>query len=170
MGIDWKKICRWLSCTQKSQKENEIIDQKNILNTIMTNISQNLEYDEIEQLDLNYLDEYIDSIFPNDFPTEYIDLIRSQIYEIKNNEVGRVNNIKNTFQLKQLDNQRCFVFICSMKKVTENTANIAYKFKIIDMNIQKSGIELKEIIENKENQTMIKSLISEEYQKLNKKV
>ena len=53
-----------------------------------------------------------------------------------------------------------------MKKVTENTANFAYKFKIMDISFQKVGIKPKEIIEKEENQVIIKK----EYQKLNKKV
>ena len=157
-------------CIPQPQKQKENIDQKKLLKNIITNISQNSEYDETEELDLNYLDEYIDSIFPNDFPKEYIDSISSQIYEIKKYEVGGVNNIVNKFEFKQIDNQRCFIFICSMKKVTENTVNIAYKFKIVDISTQKLGIEAKEIFENKENQPMIKSFINEEYQKLNQKV
>lgn len=39
----------------------------------------------------------------------------------------------------------------SMKKITENTANFAYKFKIMDINIQKKGIDPKEFIEKEEN-------------------
>lgn len=53
-----------------------------------------------------------------------------------------------------------------MKKITENTANFAYKFKIMDINIQKKGIDPKEFIEKEEN----KEIIKKEYQKLNKKV
>lgn len=153
---------------KKDKKEK--VDPKSILNTLMTNIQHNSEYDETEELDLNYLDEYVDSIFPKNFPKDYVELIRSEICEIKNVKIGGQNNIKNIFQLKQINNQNCFYFICSMKKITENTANIAYKFKIIDVSIQKIGIKADEIIEKEENKSIIENLINEEYQKLNEKV
>lgn len=152
------------------KEKNEKIEPKSIINTIMTNIQHNSEYDETKELDLNYLDEYVESIFPKNFPKDYVKLIRSQIYEIKNAKIGDQNNIKNIFQLKQIDNQNCFYFICSMKKITENTVNIAYKFKIIEVNIQKIGIKADEIIEKEENQSIIESLINQEYKKLNAKV
>lgn len=149
------------------KEKNEKIEPKNIINTIMTNIQHNSEYDETEELDLNYLDEYVESIFPKNFPKDYVELIRSQIYEIKNAKIGDKNNIKNIFQLKQIDNQHCFYFICSMKKITENTVNIAYKFKIYEFNIKKIGIKADEIIKKEENQSIIESLINQEYKKLN---
>lgn len=152
------------------KEKNENLDPKSIINNIMTNIQNNSECDETEELDLNYLDEYVDSIFPKNFPKDYVELIRSQIYEIKNAKIGSQNNIKNIFQLKQIDNQHCFYFLCSMKKITENTANIAYKFKIINFNFQIIGNKADEIIEKEENQSIIKSLINREYQKLNAKV
>jgi hypothetical protein len=148
------------------KEKNNSIDPKSVINTIMTNIQQNSECDETEELDLDYLDDYIDTIFPCDFPKEHADLIRSQIYEIKNAKIGERNKIKNIFEFNQINNQSCFYFIMSMKKVTEKTANFAYKFKIMDISVKTVGIKLKEIIEKEENQDIIKK----EYQKLNEKV
>ena len=154
----------------KQKEEKEDIDPKDVINTIMTNIKHNTEYDIIEELELDYLDEYIDSIFPDDFPKENIDLIRRQMHEIVNYKIGEENKIKNMYELKQINNQNCFYFICSMKKITENTANIAYKFQIIDIKIKNPAIKPKEIIENQENQIIIKNVINQEYMLLNGKV
>ena len=77
----------------KNEKNNQIdipkdkkekIDQKMVINTLMANIQQNSEIDETEELDLAHLDEYVDSIFPSEFPKENIELIRKEIYKIKN--------------------------------------------------------------------------------------
>lgn len=148
------------------KEKKEIIEQKSIINTLMANIQQNSECDETEELDLDHLDEYVDSIFPSDFPKENVELVRKEIYKIKDLKIGVQNDIKNIFVINQINNQSCFYFIMSMKKVTENTANFAYKFKIMDISFQKVGIKPKEIIEKEENQVIIKK----EYQKLNKKV
>lgn len=148
------------------KEKKEKIDQQMVINKLMANIQQNSEYDETEELDLAHLDEYVDSIFPSEFPKENIELIRKEIYKIKNLKIGEQNNIENIFKFSQINNRSCFYFIMSMKKVTENTANFAYKFKIMDINIKEMGIDPKEIIEKEEN----KEIIKKEYQKLNKKV
>ena len=57
-----------------------------------------------------------------------------------------------------------------MKKITENTTNIDYKFKIFDINIKNVAIKPKETIENQENQTIIQYVINQEYMILNGKV
>ena len=157
-------------CLSQKEKNNnekkEIINQEKIINTLMTNIQQNSECDVTEELDLDHLDEYIDSIFPNDFPKESVELIRKEIYKIKDLEIGEKSDINNIFLVNQINNKSSFYFIMSMKKVTEKTANFAYKFKIMDISFQEVGIKPKEIIEKEENQVIIKN----EYQKLNKKV
>lgn len=147
------------------KEKKEKIDTNSVVNTVMTNIQQNSEYDVTEELDLDHLNEYVDSIFPSDVPKENVELIRAQIFEIKKAKIGEENKI-NIFEFNQINNQSCFYFIMSMKKVTENTANFAYKFNIIDISVQKIGIKPKEIIEKKESQVIIKK----EYQKLNGKV
>ena len=78
--------------------------------------------------------------------------------------------MKLIYELKQINNQSCFYFICSMKKITENTTNIDYKFKIFDINIKNVSIKPKEIIENQENQTIIKNAINQVNMILNGKV
>ena len=75
--------------------------------------------------------------------------------------------MKLIYELKQINNQSCFYFICSMKKITENTTNIDYKFKIFDINIKNVAIKPKETIEN---QTIIQNVINQEYMILNGKV
>ena len=74
------------------------------------------------------------------------------------------------YELKQINNQSCFYFICSMKEIIENTANIAYKFQIIDFKIKNPEIKPKEIIQNQENQIIIKNVINQEYMLLIGKV
>ena len=65
-----------------------------------------------------------------------------------------MNFIKNKWfvalinELKQINNQSCFYFICSMKKIIENTDNIAFKFKIFDINVKNVSIRPIEVIEN----------------------
>ena len=54
-----------------------------------------------------------------------------------------------------------------MKKITENTTNIDYKFKIFDITIKNISIKQKETIEN---QTIIQNEINQEYMILNGKV
>ena len=56
-----------------------------------------------------------------------------------------------------------------MKKIIENTANIAYKFQIIDFK-KNPEIKPKEIIQNQENQIIIKNVINQEYMLLIGKV
>ena len=74
--------------------------------------------------------------------------------------------MKLIYELKQINNQSCFYFICSMKKIIENTTNIDYKFKIFDINIKNIAIKQKETIEN---QTIIQNVINQEYMILNGK-
>ena len=78
--------------------------------------------------------------------------------------------MKLIYELKQINNQSCFYFICSMKKIIENTDNIAYKFKIFDINIKNVSIRPIEVIENQENQTIIKNAINQVNMILNGKV
>ena len=56
-----------------------------------------------------------------------------------------------------------------MKKIIENTDNIAYKFKIFDNNIKNVSIKPKEIIENYENQTITQNAIIQAHTTLNGK-
>ena len=78
--------------------------------------------------------------------------------------------MKLIYELKKINNQSCFYFICSMKKITENTTNIDYKFKIFDINIKNVAIKPKETIENQENQTIIQYVINQGYMILNGKI
>ncbi len=92
------------------------------------------------------------------------------MHEKINYKIAEENKIRNMYELNQINNQSCFYFICSMKKITENTENIAYKFQIIDIKIKNPAIKPKEIIENQENQIIIKNVINQEYMLLNGKV
>ena len=78
--------------------------------------------------------------------------------------------MKLIYELKKINNQSCFYFICSMKKIIENTDNIAYKFKIFDINIKNVSIKPKEIIENQENQTITQNATNQAHMILNGKV
>ena len=77
--------------------------------------------------------------------------------------------MKLIYELKQINNQSCFYFICSMKKITENTTNIDYKFKIFDNNIKNVSIKTKEIIENQENQIITQNATNQAHTTLNGK-
>ena len=145
---------------------------KNPIYEIIANIQQNMEEDETKGLSIDYLDDFINSIFPENFPSNLIEDIKSKIYEIKNIELGEENKIRNFYKLQDLGNKQCFYFICSIKKITENSINIAYKFKILDVNIQ--NVEINKNSDNesnekeiKENQKLINNVIDTQYNKLN---
>lgn len=74
------------------------------------------------------------------------------------------NNIKNIFEMKNIDNKHYCIFICSIKKVSETKINIAYKFQIINASIkpiETKPIETKpnEIKEPEEFQALIQNEI-----------
>lgn len=173
--IDKNKILKEKSKSKAKKNENdnkldlvkEKKESKNLINTIITNIQLNKEIDETRELELEHLDEYIDSIFPENVPKDYIDKIRKDIYEIKNFQIGMQNNVKNIYEIQDIDNKNCCIFICSMRKVTENTINIAYKFNIIGVSIQSIKKNQNEIDEQEENKTLIKNAVNKEFQTLN---
>lgn len=147
-------------------------DSKSLINNIITNIRLNQEYDETKGLKIEYLDKFIDTIFPDNVPKGYIEIIRNQIHEIKDVEIGMKNNIKNIFEMKNIDNKHYCIFICSIKKVSETKINIAYKFQIINASIkpiETKPIETKpnEIKEPEEFQALIQNEVKKEFKKLN---
>ena len=152
-------------------------DSKSLINNIITNIRLNQEYDETKGLKIEYLDKFIDTIFPDNVPKSYIEIIRNQIHEIKDVEIGMKNNIKNIFEMKNIDNKHYCIFICSIKKVSETKINIAYKFQIINASIkpietkpiETKPIETKpnEIKEPEEFQALIQNEVKKEFKKLN---
>lgn len=162
--------------TEKQTNEVDIKKKtNNVIYEIIANIEHNTEYDETKELYLDYLEVYINSIFPENFPINYIEDIKSKINEIKYLKIGDENKIQNLFEFHNLNNKQSFYFICSLKKISENTINIAYKFKIIDINIQTINISKNasnELVENvdKENQKLINNAINKEFQKLNKMI
>lgn len=142
-------------------------DYKSLINNIITNIRLNQEYDETKGLKIEKLDLFIDSIFPDNVPRDYIEIIRNQIHEIKNAEIGMQNDIKNIFQIKDIDNKHCCYFICSIKKVSETKINIAYKFNIINVSIRSIEKNQNEIKGQEEYKALIQNEVKKEFQKLN---
>ena len=142
-------------------------DTKSLVNYIITNIHLNQEHDETKGLGIEDLDEYIDSIFPENVPKEYVNTVRNQINEIKNVEMGKQNNIKNIFEIKDIDNKNSCYFICSIKKVSEKILNIAYKLNILDVSIKPIEKISKEIKGQEEYQALMQNEIKKEFKKLN---
>jgi len=142
-------------------------DSKSLINNIITNIRLNQEYDETKGLKIEYLDEFIDTIFPENVPKDYIEIIRNQINEIKNLGIGMQNNIKNIFEIKNIDNKNSCYFICSIKKISETKINLAYKFNIINVSIKPIEKMTKEIKGQEEYQALIQNEIKNEFKKLN---
>lgn len=68
---------------------------KNSIYEIITNIQQNMEEDETKGLSIDYLDEFIKGIFPEDIPNNYIEDIKTKIREVKYIKLGEENKIKN---------------------------------------------------------------------------
>ena len=142
-------------------------DTKSLVNYIITNIHLNQEHDETIGLGIEDLDEYIESIFPENVPKEYVNTVRNQINEIKNVEIGIQNNIKNIFEIKDINNKNSCYFICSIKKVSEKKLNIAYKFNILDVSIKPIEKISKEIKGQEEYQALMQNEIQKEFKKLN---
>ena len=142
-------------------------DSKSLINNIITNIRLNQEYDKTKGLKIEYLDRFIDTIFPDNVPKDYIETIRNQIHEIKDVEIGMQNNIRNIFEMKKIDNKHSCIFICSIKKVSEKKINIAYKFKIIDAGFKPNETKPNEIKESEEYQAVIQNEVKKEFKKLN---
>lgn len=146
---------------------NEKKDTKSLVNYIITNIQLNQEYDETIGLGIEHLDKYIDTIFPEYVPKEYVNNVRNQINEIKNVEIGIQNNIKNIFEIIDIDNKNSCYFICSIKKVSETEINIAYKYNTIDVSIKPIEKKSNEIKGQEEYQALIHNEIKKEFKKLN---
>lgn len=155
--LDEKKI--------NEQNKNENIKKQS--NHDIYEIITNSEYDETKGLNINYLDNFVNSIFPDDFPNKYIETIKLQFFDIKKN-IGNQNQIKYLIEFKEIKNNTSFFFICGVKKIDENTINIAYKFKILDIKIQKVGEKIS--IKDKESEEMFNKAIEIEKEKLRQKL
>ena len=121
-----------------SGKENMEIYQ------IITNIQQNNEIDETKGLSIYHIKDYIDSIFPDNFPKNIIRDITSQIREMIKG-IENKNEIKYIFEINNINTKESFYFLCGIKKDTEDTINIAYKFKVLNINISKIKISDKRL-------------------------
>lgn len=144
-------------------------DPKILINNIITNIQLNQEIDQTKGLKIECLDKFIDTIFPESVPNDYIEMVRNQIHEIKNVEIGMQNNIKNIFEIKNIDNKSSCYFICSIKKISETKVNIAYKFNIINVSItpiEKKSNEI-EGQGHEQYRALMQNEIKKEFKKLN---
>ena len=148
-----------------SRKENMEIYQ------IITNIQQNNEIDETKGLSIYHIKDYIDSIFPDNFPKNIIRDITSQIREMIKG-IENKNEIKYIFEINNINTKESFYFICGIKKDTEDTINIAYKFKVLNINISKIKISKNQKNEGNFNynneEQLIHNAINNEKNKLKK--
>lgn len=144
----------------EKKKEKKEIDE------IITDIQQNMEENKTRGLNLNYLDVFIDSIFPDDFPQEYKQLIQNEINEIKNIDVGKQNKI-NIFELKNIGNKQSFCFMCVVKKVSEMKCDIIYRYKMMDIKAQNIK---KQLNENKDYLKRFEEVKQNIFNKLNEEI
>ena len=156
----------------KKEENNKEIENKNFIDNVsiskekgkkeiydlFTDIHQNMERDETRGLYINYLEIFIDSIFPDNipnFPNEIKNYIKEEIKKFKNNNYKSTN----LFKLENFDKGQIFCFICVIKRIDDNTCDIIYKLKIINQrieNIKKFANENEEfkqsLIDFKENE------------------
>ena len=168
----WMRIKNLIAKMCKKEENNKEIENKNFIDNVsiskekgkkeiydlFTDIHQNMERDETRGLYINYLEIFIDSIFPDNipnFPNEIKNYIKEEIKKFKNNNY----NSTNLFKLENFDKGQIFCFICVIKRIDDNTCDIIYKLKIINQrieNIKKFANENEEfkqsLIDFKENE------------------
>jgi len=168
----WMRIKNLIAKMCKKEENNKEIENKNFIDNVsiskekgkkeiydlFTDIHQNMERDETRGLYINYLEIFIDSIFPDNipnFPNEIKNYIKEEIKKFKNNNYNSIN----LFKLENFDKGQIFCFICVIKRIDDNTCDIIYKLKIINQrieNIKKFANENEEfkqsLIDFKENE------------------
>ena len=176
----WMRIKNLIAKMCKKEENNKEIENKNFIDNVsiskekgkkeiydlFTDIHQNMERDETRGLYINYLEIFIDSIFPDNipnFPNEIKNYIKEEIKKFKNNNYKSTN----LFKLENFDKDKSFCFICAIKKVDQKTCDIIYKFKIINKKIEK----IKKIAdENEQSKQLLNDFKEKELKQLNEKI
>ena len=149
-------------------KNNQIISNINYIKKIINSAFSDCECDTTKGLQLSGLEQFINSIFTNDFPLKEIEEIRAHLLILNNKD----NKNLHLFILKNISKYQYYYFILLAKKINEDTLDIFYKFKIekielaFDFDIvdttQSSGskIDIQKISQEKKNE--INKLVKED--------
>ena len=109
--------------TIEINRKHEKIDD---IKKIISSASSDCECDTTKGLQLNGLEQFINSIFPIDFPSKEIEEIRGHLLILKNKN----NKNLHLFILKNISKNQYYYFVLFAKKVSEKTLDISYKFRI----------------------------------------
>ena len=112
---------------EKKTKSSKIIKNKDNTNEIkkmIRSISIDCEYDRTKGLQKNGLENFVNSIFPKDFPPNEIKEIKEHL-SILNNK----NNKKfHLYIFKNISKYKCYYLVLYAKKDSQKTLDISYKF------------------------------------------
>ena len=163
------------SDNEKKTKSSKIIknnDNTNEIKKMISSISIDCEYDKTKGLQINGLENFVNSIFPSDFPPKEIKEIKEHL-SILNNK----NNKKfHLYIFKNISKYKCYYLVLYAKKDSQKTIDISYKFKIkniesyFDFNIidssenKETRIDIGDMSQEKENE--IYNLVKEDINNL----
>ena len=154
----YKQIMDNTSITKEKEKK-EIYE-------LFAEIQQNMEEDETKGLNIDDLEVFFESIFPDNIPN-ISNEIKNYFNEEKRKFKNSNDNYTNLFKLENYDKDKSFCFICAIKKVDQKTCDIIYRLKIINKKIE---IIKKIVDENEQSKKLLNDFMANELKQLNEKI
>lgn len=150
----------------KTIEINRKHDKINDIKKIISSASSDCECDTTKGLQKKGLDQFINSIFPIDFPSKEIEEIRGHLLILNNKN----NKNLHLFILKNISKNQYYYFVLFAKKVSEKTLDVSYKFRIEKKRKLNFNFDIIDSTQSKESKIDIQNISQEKKDEIYKLV